>query len=651
MHPRRFAVRAASVALAIAAAACSSAPAAGLPGAAVHDSDDDLRRLCAILDYVAADYSGAVKDGQVVSPDEYGEQIAFMRDAATLAEKIPDAREGVAAVTSLVAAKADGGQVAEQARALRRQLLDTHGLVLAPPGPPSRERGAALYAQNCAACHGTNGAGDGPQAAPLNPKPRSFLDPEVMADLSPARGFNALTDGIRGTAMPAWGALSPSDRWALAFYVFTFRHDDQAVRRGAAAYEKSGRAVAATPTRLAGISDADLEKSLTTLDAAQRRDALAFLRADAAFHTSGARLDRARQLLAAAIIAYRAGDATAARTAAGAAYLDGFEPHEGTLRARDTALVARVEEMFLGIRNDMSEGKPIGSVERDALQLGALLDRAEETLAGGGGAGVAFGAAAVVILREGVEAALLIMLLLSLARRAGGSTTTADLRAIHLGWLGAAGIGVVTWFAAEPLVALGGERRELMEGIVALLAAAALLLTGHFVLARIDAKHRVDAMKQRLAETTGGRRRLALAGLAFIAVYREAFEVVLFLRAIALDAGASTAAVAGGVAAGTAILVVTVIALLKLGKRLKPGPLLASMGTLLCVLSVVLTGKGVRALQEAGNIPITPIGIPRIELIGLYPTVQGLVAQLAVFMAFFAIVVFSVARQEQPAAR
>src|SRR5262249_6540997 len=110
-----------------------------------------------------------------------------------------------------------------------------------------------------------------------------------------------------------------------------------------------------------------------------------------------------------------------------------------------------------------------------------------------------------------------------------------------------------------------------------------------------------------------------------------------FLRAIALDGNATQGAVIAGAGAGALILVGVVAALLKLGKRLKPGPLLATMGTLLCVLAVILAGKGVRALQEAGILGIRPLDTPRIEWIGLYPSVEGVLAQLAVLAAFVAI--------------
>jgi high-affinity iron transporter len=61
------------------------------------------------------------------------------------------------------------------------------------------------------------------------------------------------------------------------------------------------------------------------------------------------------------------------------------------------------------------------------------------------------------------------------------------------------------------------------------------------------------------------------------------------------------------------------------------------MGTLLCVLAVVLAGKGVRSLQEAGVLGIRPLGVPRVEWLGIFPSLEGVAAQLLVLVLFVAI--------------
>ena len=188
-----------------------------------------------------------------------------------------------------------------------------------------------------------------------------------------------------------------------------------------------------------------------------------------------------------------------------------------------------------------------------------------------------------------------------------------------------------------------------MEGAIALLAAVVLLMASHYVLARVDARRRIDALKRRFDAASPARRRAVLFGLGFVAVYREAFEVVLFLRAIALDAGATMGAVLGGALTGGATCIVLVILLGRFGRRLAPAKLLTISGSLLCVLAVVLAGKGVHALQEAGVLTITPVAVPRLELLGVFPSIESVLGQVLVLGAFALIAGVSWARSSREA--
>src|SRR5690606_38621740 len=118
-----------------------------------------------------------------------------------------------------------------------------------------------------------------------------------------------------------------------------------------------------------------------------------------------------------------------------------------------------------------------------------------------------------------------------------------------------------------------------------------------------------------------GRSAWVLFGLAFIAVYREVFETVLFYAAIWAQ-GNGTAMLAGAIAASIALILI-VGAMLRFARRLPIGKFFSYSSWLMAVLAVVLAGKGVAALQEAGVIGITPLlSVPRLSLIGIYPTVQ-----------------------------
>jgi len=94
--------------------------------------------------------------------------------------------------------------------------------------------GEQIYSANCAACHGANGAGDGPAAAALDPKPADFTDAAMMNSLSDAYLFWRISQGGTvapfNSAMPAWeNALSEEERWQVIAYIRSFTDHGQVV--------------------------------------------------------------------------------------------------------------------------------------------------------------------------------------------------------------------------------------------------------------------------------------------------------------------------------------------------------------------------------------------------------------------------------------
>ena len=267
-------------------AACSGpvpAPAAETPP---WDTHEDVRRLAGILDYVATDYGDAVVAGAVAHDEEYDEQLEFLEDAAALARRLPptgvpvDAR--LAQLTADARALVSPEAFSASARALRHELFTAHHVVLAPTMRPDPVRGAALYRQDCVACHGDTGGADTPAAGQLTPHPLSFLDDHLMAELTPVRAFNAVTDGVEETAMPAFPQRSVDERWDLAFYVFTLGADPEAAARGAALYAGTHQP---PPPRavLADTSERDLAMLLPASKGAQGDDLLAWVRLKAPY--------------------------------------------------------------------------------------------------------------------------------------------------------------------------------------------------------------------------------------------------------------------------------------------------------------------------------------------------------------------------------
>jgi mono/diheme cytochrome c family protein len=85
----------------------------------------------------------------------------------------------------------------------------------------ARRRGESLFREHCALCHGDRGDGRGVRKEGLTSAPRDFTDSRWRASTSPRHVFFAIREGLHGTAMPSWKALSEQDGWALTAYVLT----------------------------------------------------------------------------------------------------------------------------------------------------------------------------------------------------------------------------------------------------------------------------------------------------------------------------------------------------------------------------------------------------------------------------------------------
>jgi high-affinity iron transporter len=135
---------------------------------------------------------------------------------------------------------------------------------------------------------------------------------------------------------------------------------------------------------------------------------------------------------------------------------------------------------------------------------------------------------------------------------------------------------------------------------------------------------------------------LALASVAFLAVYREGFETVLFYKALFLAGGTDAGAmpVIAGILAGSVILVAVYYAINRFGIRIPLKPFFAVTSAFLYYMAFVFAGKGIVELQEGGLMSYTPVSwAPRIPEMGIYPTVETLLAQgILVFLFLVALV-------------
>lgn len=590
-----------------------------------------------LLDYLAVDYAGAVKGSQVISASEYAEMTEF---AGSVRERIaglpatPATPKLVAEADGLVAViarKAPPSEVAAKAHGLAADLLAAYPTPLAPTTAPSLARGASLYAEQCSGCHGLNGLGDGVNAKGMNPPPVAFADATRARQRSTFGLYQVISQGLDGTPMPSFAQLSSDDRWALAFYVGRFAFDDASAKAGEHLWGSDAALRARLPNlqTLTQVTPATLATELGEPRASQL---IAYLRRhpEATLAQGVGSLDIARAKLAQSLAAYGAGDRTRARDIALAAYLDGFEPVEPALTARDAALMTRVETAMGDLRASISKGAPTAEVSTQVAHLNALLDAAHRALAPEAASPAAsFAGAFTILLREGLEALLIVVAMVAFLRKAERRDV---LGYVHAGWVSALAAGALTWAAATYLISISGASRELTEGFGSLISAVVLISVGVWMHGKGQADAWQTYIKEKLSAALSQRSAWFLFVLAFIVVYREVFETILFYAAL-WSQGGRVAMLSG---AGVAILALALIAwgLLSFSKRLPISQFFSYSSILIAVLAVVLAGKGVAALQEAGLLDIRPLAaLPRIEILGVFPTWEGLAAQLLTIAA------------------
>jgi high-affinity iron transporter len=608
------------------------------PGAAQSGSVQTAWRL---LDYVAVDYREAVQNGRVVNSAEYAEMSEFSASVSEQLGSLP-AQPAKAALIKrasdlqrAIAAKAAPEAIDKQARDLASALLAAYPVPLAPPETPDLTRGAALYRQNCASCHALNGDAKTPAAAKLDPSPIAFADRARARERSPFALYQVIDQGLEGTAMASFRDLPEGDKWALAFHAGRFAYPAALAAEGKRIWD-------ADPALRRGIPDLAALASLTPATLAGRigeakaTAVIAYLRGNPGVLAKASGADTlavARERLAQSLAAYQAGDRDQAKALALSAYLDGFEPVEPMLAARDHALMARVEGAMAQVRNAIGKGRPVPEVRDRMAELDRLFADTEAALAPGeADSASAFFGALTILFREGLEALLIIVAMLTFLRRADRPEMV---RPVHYGWVVALIAGLATWLAATHFLNISGAGRELTEGFGSILAALILLFVGIWMHGKAQADEWQRYIREKLGTALSGRSTWFLFALAFIAVYREVFETILFF--VALSAQGNVGALAAGAATGLALLGAIAFAMFRFSARLPIGKFFAYSSGLIALLAVVLAGKGIAALQEAGLLGVTPLGTgPRIEILGIYPTLEGLAAQIGTLLVLLA---------------
>lgn len=585
---------------------------------AMAEAPAEATKALHLLDYIGADYPPTVREGRVVDDGEYREQQEFSSVLAELVKNLPahaerDALEqGVQDLRTAIDQRQDGPTVAREARQLGARLAVAYEVSQAPIITPDPARGAALYAQNCSICHGDSGAGDGPAGLGLEPAPANLRDVARLDQLSLFDLYNTLGLGIEGTEMPSFAdQLDERQRWDVAAYVASFSAAPQA-------------AAGATTWNLADLA----RQTPAEVAASHSAEAVAAFRAQRAQPPQVKRgpaqlLEYTASTLDKSLAAYRDGDHDQAYDLSVGAYLEGFELVESSLDNIDAQVRKNTEKALMAYRQSLQDGLPVAQAEQRLSQAKVKLDAAAKLLGSDGLSwSLSYISGLLILLREGLEAILVLAAILAFLRNTGQQSAV---RSVNVGWALALVAGFATWAVAAYLIDVGGAQRELLEGCTALFASVMVLWLGVWMHDRRHAAAWQDYIKSSLV---GGGGRFGFALLAFFSVYRELFEVILFYETLWLQSGpAGHNAVLAGGATALVLLVGLAWVILRGSAKLPLALFFSINAALLCALSVVFAGHGIKALQEAGILGTRPVAFFEFDWLGIHADAYSLAAQ------------------------
>jgi len=587
-----------------------------------------VRRLAATAQLAAQEYRVGIVGGRVVSQAEVDEARLFLKESLRSAQALPaelsrGALAEIDSIIKLVGNVAPPDSVDVRVRRLTTALSRRSGVSLdeLPAQTPSLARGAEVYQANCASCHGALGRGDGQAATGMDPKPTNLSLGDALMDQSPLDYYRRITIGVVGTAMPSFELQLPAqDRWAAALYATLLRLPSPSgqVPPALQSFPVSGR-----------MSDAELLGTLPTRDssavALARVAAIRSAQPDATVNATAQVFDQVRRQLDSTYVLARKGDSSA-NTSAFDAYMT-FERVERGLRAKNPQLAAELEGRFAELRGQVAGRATAPALNSIRHQLALDLERAERSLGDQLSPANLFFQSFVIMLREGLEAILIVGALMTFLVKMGASHRKRD---INLGVGAAVGASVITAFAVETVFHLTPARQEVLEGATMVVATVVLFYVSYWLLSKMEVVKWNHFVKSKVNDALTSGSSVALASAAFLAVYREGFETVLFYKALFLTggAGSSSMPIVGGILMGGAILVGVYVAISRFGVRLPLKPFFAVTSAFLYYMAFVFAGKGVAELQGGGVLPTTILDwAPRIPALGIYPTVESLVTQ------------------------
>ncbi|MDR0747825.1 MAG: FTR1 family iron permease, partial [Helicobacteraceae bacterium] len=349
-------------------------------------------------------------------------------------------------------------------------------------------------------------------------------------------------------------------------------------------------------------------------------------------------------VLNSAYSAYEKNDAERAKELINDAYFGYYEKYgveRATLSSISGKRASTVEYQFVLIKNAIKAAND-AEVKKLTDQLIVWLNEDAAALDDREISGFSsFFLALMIMLREGVEAILVIAAIIAYLVRSGNARYT---REVYIGSiLALLASAVMAYIISVILSSEGGAPQEIVEGAAMLTAVVVLFFVSNWMISKSSEEAWKGYIEGKVKSAIGRGSIFALTAAAFLAVFREGAETILFFQALFIEAEGYADMVWLGFGAGCVSLVFVFAAIRYGSLKLPLRSFFIGTSVLMYILCVAFAGGGVKELQEADVVGVTSLPfVPTVDILGIYPTLETLVPQIALLaLAVFSFLYYS----------
>ena len=574
------------------------------------ETQERVKKIVMMLNIAAKEFADGVVDGKIVIAPEYEESQVFLAQASERYSRVSQEIEDKAKaqslgqhfpeLTGMIKTKVASQKVWDKVNLINTQLMSTFGIEInkLPITPVSLSNGKKIFETNCAVCHGMAGHGDGPMAKQFDPSPAVLSNPKLTGDANTTAydNFEVINVGIANTAMMAWaGTLSESQIWDVTYYLRSF-------------------------------SNANVQLPPVNIDLAALESA-----GESVKEISDQVMTEVRGLLADSLVQFKENKLEDAAERAFDAYMV-YEKVESNLLTRDRDLGIKLESAFSRYRGEIKRGATLEHVEKLNSEILLDLSKGLELLKNEVGFSGLFIQSLSIIVREGFEVILIIAALIAFLRK---SRNEKRIKSIHIGVVVGILASFLTAYIIHEILHLSAVSQEALEGWIMIVAVAILFSVSYWLVSKIDNKKWQEYINKKMRGALSKGNAWTLSAVAFITVYREGFETVLFYKALFLYAGESTSGIIAGFFAGCVVLAGVFYLINYLGLRIPIKWFFGFTSALLYFMAFTFMGKGIHVLQMGEQVSMTIAeNLPSISWLGMYPTWETFIGQAVLFAAF-----------------